>query len=66
MYEFLASFAQTWGMLIFIALFAGAALYAFWPENQDKFDEAARVPLDDDDRPAAAQETGGNKDRSHD
>ncbi|MFP4518171.1 MAG: cbb3-type cytochrome c oxidase subunit 3 [Oceanicaulis sp.] len=66
MYEFLASFAQTWGLLMFVAFFAGAAVYALWPKNKEKFEEAARVPLEDDDRPAAAEDDGGNKDRSHD
>ncbi|OAB60445.1 cytochrome C oxidase Cbb3 [Leptolyngbya valderiana BDU 20041] len=65
MYDLLASFAQTWGLLMFVAFFIGAAVYAFWPKNQQKFEEAARVPLEDDDRPAAAED-GGNKDRSHD
>ena len=73
MYDSLSSFAQTWGMMIFIALFAAAAVYAFWPKNQDKFDDAARVPLEDADSPATPQEraadahaSGGDKDRSHD
>jgi len=61
MYESLASFAQTWGMLMFIALFLAAGAYALWPRNQQKFDEAARVPLEDSDRPAAAEEA----DRTH-
>jgi len=54
MYETLASFAQTWGLLMFVALFGGVLVYALWPKNQDKFDDAARTPLNDDDRPAAA------------
>ncbi|XBQ17062.1 MAG: cbb3-type cytochrome c oxidase subunit 3 [Oceanicaulis sp.] len=66
MYEPLSSFAQTWGLLLFVAFFIGAAVYAFWPKNKDKFEEAARVPLEDDDRPAAAEESAGDKDRSHD
>ncbi|MEQ8432918.1 MAG: cbb3-type cytochrome c oxidase subunit 3 [Oceanicaulis sp.] len=73
MYDPLSNFAQTWGMIIFIVLFAAAAVYAFWPKNQDKFDEAARIPLEDADSPAAAEERaaddrdpGEDKDRSHD
>lgn len=60
MYQTLASFAQTWGMLMFVALFASAVIYALWPKNQNKFDDAARTPLDDDDRPAAASATEDN------
>jgi len=66
MYDVLASFAQTWGLLLFVAFFIGAAIYAFWPKNKDKFEEAARVPLEDHDRPAAADRDGGDKDRRHD
>ncbi len=69
MYEMLASFAQTWGMLLFIALFLGAGAYAFWPRNQGKFEEAARTPLDESDRPAAADEAASEaaeeKDDAH-
>jgi cytochrome c oxidase cbb3-type subunit 4 len=51
MYSLLASFAQTWGMLLFVVLFTGALTYALWPRNQTRFDEAARLPLDDSDQP---------------
>ncbi len=51
MYSLLASFAQTWGMLLFIVLFTGALAYALWPRNQHRFDEAARMPLNDSDEP---------------
>ena len=60
MYETLSSFAQTWGMILFVVLFAGAVVYALWPKNQDKFDDAARVPLNDDARPAAASASEDN------
>ncbi|MGD8480659.1 MAG: cbb3-type cytochrome c oxidase subunit 3 [Methyloceanibacter sp.] len=29
-------------------LFAGVVLYAFWPGNKKRFDEAAKLPLEDD------------------
>lgn len=47
-YDTLASFAQTWGLLYFVALFAGVLVYALWPRNQAKFDRAARLPLEED------------------
>lgn len=67
MYEALATFAQTWGLLFFMALFAGVIVYALWPRNQDKFDAAARVPLSDDAEPLAAEEASKaqSKDQSH-
>lgn len=57
MYEMLSSFAQTWGLIGFVVIFAMVLVYALWPKNQDKFDDAARVPLSDDARPAAASDT---------
>jgi cytochrome c oxidase cbb3-type subunit 4 len=47
-YEILAAFAQTGGLLYFVALFAGIVVYAFWPRNRPRFDEAARMPLSED------------------
>lgn len=66
MYELLASFAQTWGMLLFITLFIAGGVYALWPKNQAAFDEAASLPLMDDDRPAAADDVApSDKDVKH-
>ncbi|GAB5458239.1 MAG: CcoQ/FixQ family Cbb3-type cytochrome c oxidase assembly chaperone [Henriciella sp.] len=47
MYELLASFAQTGGLIYFVLIFAAALTYALWPRNQKTFDAAARLPLDD-------------------
>ena len=47
MYEALSRFAQTGGLVYFIMLFTGALTYALWPSNQEKFDEAAQLPLVD-------------------
>jgi cytochrome c oxidase cbb3-type subunit IV len=47
MYERLANFAQTGGLIYFLVIFAAALTYALWPKNQEKFDEAARLPLSD-------------------
>ena len=47
MYETLSSFAQTGGLVYFVALFAGALTYAFWPRNQATFDAAATAPLNE-------------------
>ncbi len=52
MYETLAGFAQTWGLLFFFAVFIGVLVYALWPKNRAKFDAAARMPLNDDARPS--------------
>jgi cytochrome c oxidase cbb3-type subunit 4 len=49
-YETLASFAQTWGLLYFVAIFVGVVIYAYTPKNKAKFDEAARVILRDEEK----------------
>lgn len=47
-YKFLAQFAQTWGLAYFVAVFLIVVAYALWPSNKKKFEEAARIPLEDD------------------
>ncbi len=47
MYETLASFAQTWGLVLFVVAFALVLIYALNPRNQSKFDAAKRIPLED-------------------
>ncbi|MEP1143737.1 MAG: cbb3-type cytochrome c oxidase subunit 3 [Henriciella sp.] len=47
MYEFLSSFAQTGGLIYFVLMFLGALTYALWPRNQETFDAAARLPLNE-------------------
>lgn len=51
MHEMLSKFAQTWGLGLFVMMFATALVYALWPRNQEKFDSAARTPLDETDAP---------------
>ncbi|TCT09372.1 cytochrome c oxidase cbb3-type subunit 4 [Tepidamorphus gemmatus] len=48
MYERLAAFAQTWGLLYFVTLFAIVVAYALWPANRKRFDEASKLPLRED------------------
>jgi cytochrome c oxidase cbb3-type subunit 4 len=47
-YQLAASFAQTGGLIYFIAMFAAVAVYALWPRNRSRFEEAARMPLSED------------------
>lgn len=49
MYEQLAHFAQTWGLILFVIAFALVLIYALNPRNKKKFDEAKRIPLEDED-----------------
>ena len=39
--------SQTVALVLFVSLFVAVIAYVFWPGNKKKFDEAARVPLDD-------------------
>jgi len=47
-YRALAEFAQTWGLVYFIAVFVAVLIYALWPSRQRQFDEDARIPLRED------------------
>ncbi len=47
-YQLLAAFAQTGGLLYFVALFLAVVVYAFWPRNRSRFDAAAQMPLSED------------------
>ncbi len=47
-YRMLAEFAQTWGLLYFVSIFAGVLVYALAPSRRGRFDAAARMPLQED------------------
>jgi len=47
-FEDVRAFAGTYGLIYFIVLFAGVLVYALWPGNKKKFDDAARLPLKED------------------
>jgi cytochrome c oxidase cbb3-type subunit IV len=47
-YTLLARIAQGAGVLYFMAIFLAVCLYAVWPSKRDRFEAAARTPLQDD------------------
>ena len=47
----LVGFAKSWGLLYLIFMFMGVVIYAFWPSNQKKFNDAKLSILRKDDRP---------------
>ena len=47
-YHDIAHFVRTWGTVYFALLFVGVLAYALWPRNRDKFERAARMPLEED------------------
>jgi cytochrome c oxidase cbb3-type subunit 4 len=49
MYEMLSQFAQTWGLVLFVAAFLLVLVYALAPGNRAKFEQARRIPLQDEE-----------------
>lgn len=47
-YTSLAGFAQTWGLLYFVLMFALVVAYVVWPKNRKQFDDAAQIPFRED------------------
>ncbi|WP_112664008.1 cbb3-type cytochrome c oxidase subunit 3 [Microvirga flavescens] len=47
-YKTLAEFAQTWGLLYFVAAFLAVLVYALAPSRKKRFEDAARIPLKED------------------
>ena len=50
-YDVLAHFIKMGGTVFFTGFFALAIVYALWPKNKSRFDRAAQLPLNEDDRP---------------
>lgn len=48
-YEAISEFSKSWGLVYLMVMFVSVCAYAFWPRNQQKFDEAARLPLEKDE-----------------
>lgn len=48
-YSTLSSFAQTVGLIYFIGMFLAVIFYAFRNKNRTRFEQAAHIPLREDD-----------------
>ena len=44
-YEDVLAFAQSWGAVYFMIMFAVAIAYALWPSNRARFRQAAQIPF---------------------
>jgi cytochrome c oxidase cbb3-type subunit 4 len=44
-YEQVASLTQAAALLLFMAIFIGVVIYAFWPGNKKRFEKDAQIPL---------------------
>lgn len=47
-YEDVSQFARTWGLVYLVAMFVVVLVYACWPSNRKKFEDAARIPFKED------------------
>ncbi len=50
-HDTLTSLAKSWGLFYLIALFVAVLVYALWPSNRKRFNQAKNSILDKDDRP---------------
>ncbi len=48
-YEDVLAFAQSWGAVYFTLMFLVAFAWAWWPKNRQRFENAAHIPLKDED-----------------
>ena len=49
--DFMVWFSKSFGLFYLIALSLGVLVYAFWPSNKKRFDDAAQSILDHEDKP---------------
>lgn len=48
-YQNLANFSETWGLVLLVVIFLTAVAWALWPSNKARFEDAAQVPLREDE-----------------
>ena len=48
MQTFIANFVTTFWTPVFVGFSLGITVYALWPGNRKKFEDAARMPLRED------------------
>jgi cytochrome c oxidase cbb3-type subunit 4 len=49
--DFMVWFSKSFGLFYLIALSLGVLVYALWPSNKKRFDEAAQSILGQEDKP---------------
>ncbi|MDP3897363.1 MAG: cbb3-type cytochrome c oxidase subunit 3 [Mesorhizobium sp.] len=50
-YHFMREFADSWGLLFLALFFVGVVIFAFRPGSKKQAEDAANIPLKDDERP---------------
>ncbi|MEM9343308.1 MAG: cbb3-type cytochrome c oxidase subunit 3 [Pseudomonadota bacterium] len=53
-YSILREFADSWFLIGMFAFFLGACIFAFWPSLRSAREDAANIPLRDDDTAACS------------
>ena len=64
MYDRLASFAQTGGLLLFVAAFVLVLIYALAPWQKESFQAAARTPINEPPEPDGSDDLKKTADMS--
>ena len=54
-YTFLREFADSWFLIAMFCFFVGTWIFAFWPSLRHAREEAASIPLRDDDTTCSGQ-----------
>ncbi|PHQ66561.1 MAG: CcoQ/FixQ family Cbb3-type cytochrome c oxidase assembly chaperone [Sneathiella sp.] len=47
-YQTMSAFSQSYGLLYLFSIFIIVLVYALWPRNKKKFDDAAQIPFKED------------------
>jgi cytochrome c oxidase cbb3-type subunit 4 len=47
-FQDVSAFARSYWLIVLMVSFAGIVVYALWPSNKQKFNEAARIPLNEE------------------
>jgi len=47
-FEEVLAATRSWDAVYFGVMFVAATIYAYWPRNKTRFDQAAQIPLKDD------------------
>ena len=56
-YSVLREFADSWFLIAMFCFFIGTWIFAFWPGLRSARDDAASIPLRDDDAPSPTDTT---------
>jgi len=48
-YETISRFVQQGGAVYFGLMFLAVLVYALWPKNKERFERAARLPLEEEE-----------------